>query len=29
MKRRAAEFETKGLSAAERRREIIKIYRKG
>jgi hypothetical protein len=28
MKRRAAEFETKGLSAAERRREIIRIYRK-
>jgi hypothetical protein len=28
MKKRAAEFEVKGLSAAERRREIIKVYRK-
>jgi hypothetical protein len=29
MKKRAAEFERQGLSPAERRREIIKIYRKG
>ena len=29
MKKRAAEFEARGLSAAERRREIIKVYRKG
>ncbi len=28
MKRRASEFENLGLSAAERRREIIKVYRK-
>jgi hypothetical protein len=29
MKRRAAEFERQGLSPAERRQEIIKVYRKG
>jgi hypothetical protein len=29
MKKRAAEFERLGLSPAERRREIIKAYRKG
>ena len=29
MKKRAAEFERLGLSPAERRREIIKVYRKG
>lgn len=29
MKKRAAEFDRQGLSPAERRREIIKIYRKG
>jgi hypothetical protein len=29
MKKRAAEFERQGLSPAERRREIIKVYRKG
>jgi hypothetical protein len=29
MKKRAAEFERQGLSAAERRREIIKVHRKG
>jgi hypothetical protein len=29
MKKRAAEFERRGLSPAERRREIIKVYRKG
>lgn len=28
MKRRAAEFERQGLSPAERRREIIKVYSK-
>jgi hypothetical protein len=29
MKKRTAEFERQGLSPAERRREIIKAYRKG
>jgi hypothetical protein len=29
MKKRAEEFERQGLSPAERRREIIKVYRKG
>jgi hypothetical protein len=29
MKKRAAEFERLGLSPAERRREIIKAYRRG
>ena len=29
MKKRTAEFDRQGLSAAERRREIIKVYRKG
>jgi hypothetical protein len=29
MKKRAAEFERQGLSPAQRRREIIKVYRKG
>jgi hypothetical protein len=29
MKKRAAEFDRQGLSPAERRREIIKVYRKG
>ena len=29
MKKRTAEFERQGLSAAERRREIIKAYHKG
>jgi hypothetical protein len=29
MKKRMAEFEKRGLSAAERRREIIKAYSKG
>jgi hypothetical protein len=28
MKKRAAEFERQGLSPVERRREIIKVYRK-
>jgi hypothetical protein len=29
MRERAAEFDRQGLSAAERRREIIKVHRKG
>ena len=29
MKKRMAEFEKRGLTAAERRREIIKAYSKG
>lgn len=29
MKKRASEFEVRGLSATEKRREIIKAYRKG
>ncbi|MBH5372250.1 MULTISPECIES: hypothetical protein [Bradyrhizobium] len=29
MKKRASDFEVRGLSASERRREIIKAYRKG
>ncbi|MGM4924493.1 hypothetical protein AB8A31_16385 [Tardiphaga sp. 804_B3_N1_9] len=29
MKKRVAEFDRQGLSPAERRREIIKAYRKG
>jgi hypothetical protein len=29
MKKRVSEFERQGLSPAERRREIIKAYRKG
>jgi hypothetical protein len=29
MKKRAAEFERQGLSSAERRKEIIKVYRRG
>jgi hypothetical protein len=28
MKKRMAEFDRQGLTAAERRREIIKVYRK-
>jgi hypothetical protein len=29
MKRRAAEFDRQGLSAAERRRSVVSAYRKG
>jgi hypothetical protein len=29
MKKRASDFEVRGLSSAERRREIVKAYRKG